>query len=109
MAQETQDKTCSFDLKQDQTGVWRCEGRVPGYNPIYISRHQPLATRIVEHYHRLTLHGGIQATMAALRQKYWIPRLRQMVKSVCHKCNSCRKRRAKGMPALKMASLPTFG
>eukprot|EP00794_Sanderia_malayensis_P020989 gene20989-23041_t len=22
MAQETQDKTCSFDLKQDQTGVW---------------------------------------------------------------------------------------
>eukprot|EP00794_Sanderia_malayensis_P012960 gene12960-14290_t len=57
MAQETQDKTCSFDLKQDQTGVWRCEGRVPGYNPIYISRHQLLATRIVEHYHRLTLHG----------------------------------------------------
>eukprot|EP00794_Sanderia_malayensis_P017860 gene17860-19641_t len=81
MAQETQDKTCSFDLKQDQTGVWRCEGRVPGYNPIYISRHQLLATRIVEHYHRLTLHGGVQATMAALRQKYWIPRLRQMVKS----------------------------
>ena len=108
MAQEIQDKTCSFDLKQDQTGVWRCEGRVPGYNPIYISRHQLLATRIVEHYHRLTLHGGVQATMAALRQKYWIPRLRQMVKSVCHKCNSCRKRRAKGMPALKMASLPTF-
>ena len=41
--------------------------------------------------HRKQLHSGINATVAALRQSYWITAIRQYVKKLLRRCVTCRK------------------
>ena len=38
-----------------------------------------------------TLHGGIGLTMAKVREKYWVPRLRKLAKKILRKCWGCKK------------------
>ena len=42
------------------------------------------------------MHDGIRETLNLLRQKYWIPRARELVKSIVRKCITCRK--LEGLP-----------
>ncbi|VDI27843.1 Hypothetical predicted protein [Mytilus galloprovincialis] len=37
------------------------------------------------------LHSGLESTVTSLRQFYWIPAVRQYVKTIIHKCVTCRK------------------
>ena len=46
-----------MELGKYNMGVWRCYGRVPDYNPAFISRESILAVRILGHCHKTTLHG----------------------------------------------------
>ena len=41
--------------------------------------------------HITQLHSGVSATLAALRQSYWVPSARQQIKSIIHKSVVCRK------------------
>ena len=41
--------------------------------------------------HCETLHGGVGLTMAAVRERYWIPKLRSLVKSVRSECHGCKR------------------
>ena len=41
-----------------------------------------------------TLHGGVGLTMAKVREKYWVPRLRRLTKKVIKKCFGCKRFRA---------------
>ena len=43
------------------------------------------------HEHKRTLHGRVDMTMSAVREKYWIPRLRRMTKKVRSSCNGCKR------------------
>ena len=47
-----------MELRKGKMGIWKCFGRVPGYNPAFIPKESILAVKIVEHYHKSTLHGG---------------------------------------------------
>ena len=107
-AQENQELNSPMELRKDDMGVWRCFGRVPGYHPAFLPRKSLLSTRIIQHCHKATVHGGVQSTMVRVREQFWIPQLRQMVKAVCFKCNGCKKHRAKGMPSRGIAALPSF-
>ena len=39
--------------------------------------------------HQLVQHNGIQETLSAIRENYWIVRGREAVKKVVRKCNVC--------------------
>jgi hypothetical protein len=50
--------------------------------PIYLPDSSLFAVKLVEEAHMKTLHGGVILTMAKIRENYWIPRLRRLVKKL---------------------------
>lgn len=68
-------------------GIYRCCGRLAnshlGFeaaNPILLLPQHELARTIVRFTHNNIGHQGINATLATLHAKYWIPKGRQLVK-----------------------------
>ena len=57
-AQESKMPESNIELKKDEKGVWRCNGRIPGYKPILIPRSHQLVKLIIQQSHKKTLHGG---------------------------------------------------
>jgi hypothetical protein len=76
----------------DTQGVIRCGGRFQNANlsyqqkyPILLPRkHEYTRLHVVE-AHANILHSGIEATVSIIRQLYWVPQIRQVVR----KCRSC--------------------
>ncbi|XP_064475318.1 uncharacterized protein LOC135389183 [Ornithodoros turicata] len=92
----------------DEGGVMRLEGRLQCSDncedikhPIILPKCHALARLIIMNTHRRMLHGGVQTTMSALRERWWLLQARQAVKSVIHRCAVCVKFRA------RPASAPT--
>ena len=108
LAQQSEDLTSVANLQGNAQGILRYVGRVPGYSPIYLPRHHSLVRLLISHHHRERLHGGVSITIGSLRERFWIPKLRSLVKSVVHKCNVCRRYRAKAIPASSKSNLPLF-
>ena len=50
-----------------------------------------LTSLIVQSIHKTVMHGGVCETLTQLRQTYWIPQGRQLVKRIISKCTTCRK------------------
>ncbi|KAL6417917.1 hypothetical protein ACFW04_011576 [Cataglyphis niger] len=80
----------------DPLGILRVGGRIKHALLAYDERHPAilpgsshLTQLIIEACHRRTMHGGVQLTLGTVRQHYWIPRGRQMVKAVIHRCVTC--------------------
>ncbi len=48
--------------------------------------HETFTEKLVQRVHCETLHGGLGLTQAALREKFWVPRLCSLVKTVRSKC-----------------------
>ena len=78
----TEDDRLNLNLQRNQDGLLECRGRLQGVYPIYIPDAMTFAKKYVEHAHKATLHGGVGLTMAKVREEYWIPRLRRLVKKV---------------------------
>ena len=72
-------------------GLWKCCGRIQGEYPIYVPDTSVLAVKLAEDSHMHTLHGGIGLTMADVRERFWIPRLRRLVKKVIKACHGCKR------------------
>ena len=75
-----------YDLRTDETELFKINGRIVGYNPIFIPRNGTLGRQIVR-----DIHGGVSSTIAKTRDRFWIPRLRKLAKSVVNGCNTCKK------------------
>ncbi|XP_068158907.1 uncharacterized protein [Drosophila tropicalis] len=81
----------------DASGVIRACGRVQqaaalSYderNPILLPVVSPLSRLLVLFAHQISLHGGSQLVVRLIRQRYWISRLRNLVKSVVNSCKVC--------------------
>ncbi|XP_070524007.1 uncharacterized protein [Cardiocondyla obscurior] len=80
----------------DKNEILRVGGRLQhssiNYNqkhPIILSKDSYFAKLVIDKCHRMTLHGGVQLTLATIRQRYWILGGRQIVKSFIHKCAKC--------------------
>lgn len=63
-------------------------------HPIILSPKSHFTELVIQAYHQRALHGGTQLTLNLIRQKFWIPRGRLMVKHCIHHCISCVRWRA---------------
>lgn len=96
----------------DMQGILRVRGRLgkaeiadDTKHPIIIPSMSTLATLLIRNAHIVTLHGGPQIMMAYLRQKFWIPKMRQNIQKQIHKCVTCIRHRQNPCDQI-MADLP---
>jgi hypothetical protein len=97
----------------DTDGLLKVAGRLQAApiteaakHPVIIPREHHVSMLIVRHIHEYeSKHSGREYVMAKLRQKYWIPQGRQLVKRILRSCVTCRRLRGKFVEQ-KMADLP---
>lgn len=58
-------------------------------HPFILPKEGHFSKFIIQHYHQLALHAGVQLTLAEIRQKYWILGGRNPVRSVITNCVTC--------------------
>ena len=75
-----------LNLQRNDTGVLECRGRIEGQYPIFLPENSEFTRKVVEQAHVTTLHGGVASTMARVRERYWVPKLRRMVKKARSDC-----------------------
>ena len=75
-----------LNLVPNEDGVLQCHGRIQGKHFVYLPADVTLTRKLVQRIHAETLHVGLSLTMAVIREKYWIPTLRKLVKSVRSAC-----------------------
>ncbi|UYV72089.1 hypothetical protein LAZ67_9001784, partial [Cordylochernes scorpioides] len=97
---------------QDKEGLWRVKTRIVNRNddelfrlPILIPTNHPVTELIVKSVHEKMYHCGAQTLRSVLREKFWIPKARQLVRHVIHKCPRCRRFETKRVDVPE-ASLP---
>ena len=66
-----------------------------------------LAEKLVEEAHLQTTHGGVTLAMAKIRDQYWIPILRQLVKRIIKKCYGCKRFNITHYPKPSQGLIPT--
>ena len=86
--------------------IYRCKGRIQGEYPIYIPNKSEFARKLVMNAHLMTLHGGVGMTMTHIREKYWIPKLRQLTKTMIRSCHGCQRFRAIAFKTPTTGQLP---
>ena len=103
----------NFDQDQEQLNpqpngesVLECRGRIQGEHPIYLHDSVLLAAKVVQRAHVITFHGGVGLTMANVREKYWIPRLRKLTNRVVRNCSGCKRFQAVAFTNPPPAPLP---
>lgn len=74
-------------------------------HPIILPETSRLTLLLAQNVHRSTLHGGAQQTISVLRQVYWIPGVRRMVKTLIGRCVRCFRQRKRVAEQL-MGNLP---
>ena len=87
-----------LQLFLDDQGYLRYGGRIhnaPVNNttkfPYLLPSRHALTTLIILAAHTTQLHGGVNRTVTALRQKFWITSARRYIRSVLRTCVTCRK------------------
>lgn len=95
-----------------QNGIIRSKGRLENStlpydatHPIVLHAASRFTMLVIRSAHLATLHGGTQLTMHYARQKYWVPTMRRITRSVIHHCVTCARHEANPMQQ-QMASLP---
>ncbi|XP_029157246.1 uncharacterized protein LOC114929752 [Nylanderia fulva] len=80
----------------DETGILRVGGRLQSSSlprsakhPILLPGRHSLSHLIIMHEHEKHLHAGPQATLAAVRQNYWLVSARDIVRQITRKCTIC--------------------
>lgn len=58
--------------------------------PIVLPDH-PLLERLILHTHRSLMHAGVLTILAQLRERFWIPKGRRVVRAVLRQCVPCKK------------------
>ena len=104
-----------LDLFLDENGVIRCGGRLKKMaatvftkHPILLPKSSELTIKIIGCYHEQMLHGTIGDTVCAIRQRFWIPAIRQQVKKTIHSCTRCRRISGPPYATPDHAALPDF-
>lgn len=87
-------------------GIVRCVGRLQGEEPIFIPGDSMYATKLCEEKPKDVGHKGVSITMAKFRERYWVPRLRTILKKVKRKCEKCKIMAAKPYPEPQRDLLP---
>ena len=104
-----------FGLFTDGDGVTRCEGRLAkaelqwsAKHPILLDNTHHLAKLIVWSCHNRVMHGGVKATLAELRSRFWIVRGRNFVRRLLFNCVVCKRNEGKPYKTPPPPPLPDF-
>lgn len=97
----------------DDNDTIRAYGRIDNAHAIQFSTRRPiilpkfhhLTKLIVSYHHELMRHTHQEAVIGSVRQKFWIPCIRMVVKRVIKECQVCKLEKAKPKPPL-MGQLP---
>ncbi|XP_046487896.1 uncharacterized protein [Neodiprion pinetum] len=96
----------------DSNGFLRVGGRLnhsllsyDEKHPFILPHESSFSTLIIDHHHRLTLHGGPQLTLATIRQRYWILGGRVPIRMFIHRCVPCARHRTT-LSSQQMGQLP---
>ena len=95
-----------LNLQENEEHILECRGRIQGKFPVYLPDANIFSEKLVADAHKKTLHGGVGYTMSKIRETYWIPRLRRLVKKVIHKCNRSKRFQVKPLPRSPVGNLP---
>ncbi|XP_053372954.1 uncharacterized protein LOC123560639 [Mercenaria mercenaria] len=99
-------------LFKDDTGIIRSGGDPNApldmltKFPYLLPAKHPFTRLLIQDAHESQLHAGISTTITHLRQKFWIPAIRQAVHCVIRKCVTCRKVTGKQYTAPDPPPLP---
>ena len=93
-------------LMKFNDGLVRCVGRIQDEQPIFIPRKSEYAIKLCQEAHKDVGHKGVNISMARVREKYWIPRLRTILKKVKRDCENCKIMNAKPYPIPDVGMLP---
>ncbi len=105
-AEEYQTDQVQLNLQMNNQGILECRGRIAGQYPVYLPNGAPFTQALVYEAHLHTLHGGVVLTMARIRETFWIPRLRKLVKQVRKCCWGCKRVQANAYAAPPPGQLP---
>lgn len=93
-------------------GLLRLNGRIKNKNlpydyknPIILPPDAIFTKKLFEKAHEITLHGGAQQMLQYIRQKFWIPKARQICSQTITSCTTC-KRHDAPISEQQMAPLP---
>ena len=95
-----------LNLQENNDGLFECRRRIQSEYPIYVHGDHVLARKLVEEVHLKTLHGGVGMTIAGIREKYWISKLRRLAKQVIRSCHGCKKFQAVAFANTPPGNLP---
>ncbi|XP_014215058.1 uncharacterized protein LOC106644171 [Copidosoma floridanum] len=70
------------------------------FGPNVITNRDQLIFMLIDYYHILTLHGGVQLTIITLRQTYWIVSGRRTVRAELTRCITCERYESKSQTQL---------
>ncbi|XP_018367879.1 PREDICTED: uncharacterized protein LOC108764239 [Trachymyrmex cornetzi] len=98
----------------DNLGIIRVGGRLQratiscdAKHPILLPANHPFTCLVIRHEHQRQLHAGAQATLAAIRIRYWPLSARNSVKRCIRECIICRKADPRACEAI-MSELPAY-
>ena len=94
-------------VKDERTNILKCVGRIQNYRPTYLEKGL-FVQKLIKHVHERMMHLGTASTMAAIREQWWIPKLRSLVKRAIRDCNICKVFAAKPFQGAATGPLPTF-
>ena len=79
-----------FKLFIDEQQIICCKGRINNSNlpmetkrPIILPKHSRFVQLLIKHIHLKNLHSSVRDTLVYLREKYWVIKGRQVIRSVC--------------------------
>ncbi|XP_041673981.1 uncharacterized protein LOC121529941 [Drosophila eugracilis] len=89
----------------DKYGVLRVYGRVDAAltmpysarRPVILSHRHSLTEMVVRHYHAQMKHQNVDATIAQIRTRFWVTKIRRVLKEVISSCNECKLQRTRPM------------
>lgn len=97
----------------DEDGLIRCQGRIDAADivpietrrPIILPRKHYVTDLVVHYFHSKVGHQWQETVVAKIREKFWIPSLRIVLRRVISNCQWCRVYKAKIAQPM-MGSLP---
>jgi len=111
------EKLCkSLKLFEDDNGMLRLQGRFGSTNlepdvkyPMLFSGKGSYFTELfVRHCHEQVLHTGVETTLNYLRNRFWVVKGRQTVKSILRKCVVCIRHQGRTLKPPETPDLPSF-
>lgn len=107
-------RVAQFGLFLSEDRLIRCKGRITNASlpdssktPILLPAKHAFVNLLVKQTHNLVKHSGINATLTALRERFWVLRGRETVKKIIRRCVVCRRFDATPCKPSRFADLPS--